>query len=53
MASPWRVKCSKNEIEDFAPLTCSEKFPDVLDRGIPYEIVVLADYGRSRKCDSD
>jgi hypothetical protein len=53
MASPWRVKCSKNEIEDFAPLTCSEKFPDVLDRGIPYEIVVLADYGGSRKCDSD
>ena len=47
----WRVKCSKNQIDDFAPLTCSEKFPDVLDWGIPYEIVVLADYGGSRKCD--
>ena len=34
------------------PLTCSEKFPDVLDWGIPYEIVVLADYSGSRKCDS-
>ena len=49
----WAVKCSKDEIEDFAPLTCSEKFPDVLDWGIPYEIVVLADCGDSRKCDSD
>ena len=49
----WRVKCSKNEIDDFAPLKCSDKFPDVLDWGIPYEIVVLADYGGSRKCDSD
>ena len=49
----WRVKCAKNQIDDFAPLTCSEKFPDVLDWGIPYEIVVLADYGGSRKCDTD
>jgi len=49
----WRVKCSKDEINDFAPLKCSEKFPDVLDRGIPYEIVVIADYGCSRKCDTD
>ena len=49
----WRVKCSKNQIDDFAPLTCSEKFPDVLDWGIPCEIVALADYGGNRKCDSD
>lgn len=49
----WRVKCSKDQIDDFAPLKCSEKFPDVLDWGIPYEIVVLADYGGSRKCDTD
>ena len=49
----WRVRCSKNQVPDYAPLTCSEKFPDVLDWGIPYEIVVLADYGGSRKCDSD
>lgn len=49
----WRVKCSKNQIDDFAPTKCSEKFPDVLDWGIPYEIVVLADYGGSRKCDTD
>jgi hypothetical protein len=47
----WRVKCSKDQIDEFAPLKCSEKFPDVLDWGIPYEIVVLADYGGSRKCD--
>lgn len=47
----WRVKCSKNEIDDFAPLKCSEKFPDVLDWGIPYEVVILADYEGSRKCD--
>ncbi len=47
----WRVKCSKDQIDDFAPLKCSEKFPDVLDWGIPYEIVVLADYGGTRKCD--
>lgn len=25
----------------------------LLDWGIPYEIVVVADYGSSRKCDSD
>jgi len=49
----WRVKCSKDEVGDFAPLKCSEKFPDVLEWGIPYEIVVLADYGGSRKCDTD
>jgi len=49
----WRVKCSRNQIDDFAPTKCSEKFPDVLDWGIPYGIVVLADYGGSRKCDSD
>lgn len=49
----WRVLCSKDKIDDFAPVSCSEKFPDVLDWGIPYEIVVLADYGGSRKCDTD
>ena len=38
----WRVRCAKDQIDDFAPLKCSEKFPDVLDWGIPYEIVVLA-----------
>jgi len=37
----------------FCSTECSEKFPDVLDWGIPYEIVVLADYGGSRKCDPD
>jgi hypothetical protein len=47
----WRVSCSKNEDPDTP--NCSQKFPDVLEWGIPYEIVVLADYGGSRKCDSD
>lgn len=27
----WRVRCWKDQIGDFAPLKCSEKFPDVLD----------------------
>jgi hypothetical protein len=47
----WRVSCSKNEVDDTP--NCSKKFPDVLEWGIPYEIVVLADYGGSRKCESD
>lgn len=45
----WRVRCSKDAVDDVQ--NCSQKFPDVLDWGIPYEIVVLADYGGSRKCD--
>ena len=45
----WRVSCSKNQVPNTP--NCSDKFPDVLEWGIPYEIVVLADYGGSRKCD--
>jgi hypothetical protein len=45
----WRVSCSKNQVVDLP--YCSEKFPDVLDWGIPYEVVVIADYGGTRKCD--
>jgi hypothetical protein len=49
----WRLACSKNDVD--APghegQKCSQVFPDVLQWGIPYEIVVLADYGGSRKCD--
>jgi hypothetical protein len=45
----WRVSCSKNQVTDTP--NCSDKFPDVLEWGVPYEIVVLADYGGSRKCD--
>lgn len=45
----WRVSCSKNQVPDVP--NCSEKFPDVLDWGVPYEVVILADYGGSRKCD--
>src|SRR5215510_8529569 len=40
----WPAKCSKNQIDDFAPLKCSEKFPDVLDWGVLYEIFVLIEY---------
>ncbi len=44
----WRVRCSKNQVSDVPG--CAEKYPDVLDWGIPYEVVILADYGESRKC---
>ena len=44
----WRASCSKDQVLDTP--NCSQKFPDVLDWGIPYEVVVLADYGGSRKC---
>ncbi len=44
----WRVSCSKNQVADTP--NCSQTFPDVLDWGIPYEVVILADFGGSRKC---
>jgi len=45
----WRVRCSKGEVDNIP--NCLQKFPDVLEWGARYEIVVLADYKGSRKCD--
>jgi hypothetical protein len=47
----WRVACSKNRVPSVP--NCSERYPDVLEWGLPYEIVVIADYGGSRKCETD
>jgi len=47
----WRVRCSKDQIDDTP--NCSKTFPDVLRWGIPYEIVILADYKGSRQCSND
>jgi hypothetical protein len=44
----WRVSCSKNQVASIPD--CADKHPDVLNWGIPYEVVVLADYGGNRQC---
>jgi len=50
----WRVACSTNDqTHPGVPGDCSIRYPDVLDWGMPYEMVILADYGGSRNCSTD
>lgn len=50
----WRVACAANDTSHAGvPQDCSIKYPDVLDWGLPYEMVILADYGGSRSCSAE